>query len=570
MAVERKMSDYWERFMRIRHSRRTWLCGAGSGAMTVLLAACATSRGQSSRSSSAPSAAGQTQPKSGGALNSFTLTNVGDLDVSKTGGQGSQVVADHAMSRVVRFKVSADPAETFSSDPVGDVAVSWESPDAVTWTFKIRPAMKFHNISPVNGHAVEAEDVRQSLMRELAINSPAAVTLTMLDANQIEAPSSDTLTVKLKTATGSLPKALGAYANAIFPREAATGAYDPSKVVIGSGPFLLDSYTPDVAVVFKKNSDWYESGHPYVDVSRAAIIPDESQQLAQFSAGNLDIVTVSNTNLDTAQRSNPKAKVLTYLKRDGEVLVGHMNLPGPYQDVRVRRALSLAIDRDALGKAALGGKYTIGHLTQPAFGKWSIPMDQLGDAGKWFKYDPTSAKQLLEAAGATDTFHTIYYPFNGYGSQFNTVVETVGSMLQAVGLKVRLVQLDYQKDFLNSGKGVSYGNYPADALVVPNVGAYTNAEDWLLSNFTPGSVRNKSQVTDQTLISMIRKMSAIVNDEERLKAAADIERYLAGQLYYIPTVYPYQSTLVQPRVQNFQYSVNVPETETYAELWLQA
>jgi peptide/nickel transport system substrate-binding protein len=494
-------------------------------------------------------------------------TNLGDLDIYRIGGQGTTVVAGHTLSRLIKFKTGADPAVTLSSDVDGDLAASWETHDALTWTFKIRPSARFHDLSPVNGHAVEGEDVKQSLARELSIGGPGSSGLTMVDPSQIEVPSPDTVVFKLKNPTGAFTKVLGVNTNPIFPREAGV-SYDPSKTVIGSGPFMLDSYTPDVAITFKRNPAWHFTGQPYLDTSRAAIIPDEAQQLAQFSAGNLDILATGLNNLDTAKRSSPKAQALTSLQRSEIIFVGHMNLPeSPFRDPRVRHAISMAIDRDAIGKAVLGEPYAIAGLVSPAFGKWALPVNQFGDAGTFFRYDPIRAKQLLAQAGGGDFFHTLYYPNNAYGSWFNTTVESVNSMLNAVGIKTRLVPLDYNKDFVASGKGVSFGNYPADGLIVVNSGGYSTAEDWLVSNFTPGTPRNKSQVSDDTLFSMVTKMVAIVNENERLNAVHAIDRYLADAMYYVPGPYASIATLVHPRVRGFQYSVNVPETESYSQLW---
>jgi peptide/nickel transport system substrate-binding protein len=551
-----------------RQSRRRILGTAGLLAAGGLVAACRRN-GSHAGPSASNAAVDATTPRRGGTLNVFMATNVGDLDIYRTGGQGTTVVAGHTLSRVIKFKTSVDPTVTLNSDVDGDLAASWESPDALTWTFKIRAGAKFHDIPPVNAHAIEGEDIRQSLARELSIGGPGSSGLSMVDPAQIQTPSPDTVVFKLKQPTGAFTKVLGVNTNPIYPREAGV-SYDPSKTVIGSGPFMLDSYTPDVAIRFKRNPAWFISG-PYVDASRAAIIPDESQQLAQFLAGNLDILTTRLTNLDAAHRGNPKAQALTSLQRSELIFVGHMNLPdSPFRDPRVRHALSMAIDRDAIGKSVLGQPYAVNGLVSPSFGKWALPIDQFGEAAKFFKYDPAGAKQLLAQAGGGEFFHTIYYPDNAYGSWFNTTVESVNAMFNAVGIKTHLVPLDYNKDFVASGKGVSFGNYPGDGLIVVNSGGYSTAEDWLVSNFTPGTPRNKSQVDDETLFSMVNKMVAIVDENDRLRAVHDIDRYLADAMYYVPGPYTSIATLVQPHVRSYQYSVNVPETESYAELWVDA
>ncbi len=559
--------EYWTRGG--RYTRRTVLRVAGAIAAAGTVAACGRSSAGSAKN--APAAA-HSQPKPGGTLNLFATGNAADLDPHRTGSaMGSQPIVGHVLSRLLRFEAGADPAVTFGTEVEADLALSWESPDAQTWTFKLRPGAKFHDIAPVNGHAVEAADIKASFQRALSIpENPGRAFVSMVDANQITTPASDTVVFKLKSPDGPFPKTIAASVSAILPREALAGSYNPSKVVIGSGPFTMDSYTPDVAMVFKKNPNWYEAGHPYVDVSRVAIIPDSAQQLAQFTAGNLDLATpIAMNDLPTAQASNPRAQVINVLQRAEWIVFSHLNDPtSPYRDVRVRRALSLAIDRDAIGRSVLGNKYAVAGLAQPAFGKWAMTLDQLGTSAQNFKYDPTTAKQLVSAAGAADAFHTLYYPVGGYGPQFEAAIQAMNPMLNAVGFKTRTVQLDFLKDFNGGGKGITYGFYPLDALSTANVGGYSTIEDWLVSNFVPGTNRDKTQVEDQTLVSMSQKMTALTDENERLKAVYDIERYIADQVYYVVAPYPYIATLVQPRVQNYQYSVNTPETESYTRLWL--
>ena len=541
---------------------------AGSALAWLSLTACGRSRGSSRAGGSAQSQ----QPVYGGTLNSNVRTSPETLDVFQSTGASSTIVAGHVQSRLFMFNSGTDPNATFNNDIIPDLAVSHESADAITWTFKLRPGARFQNIAPVNGRAVEAEDVKASFQRALnTAANPGRADITMIDANQIEAPSSDTVVFKLKYAYGPFLNILGRLSNPIFPREAATGAYDPTKTVIGSGPFTLDSYSPDIGFVFKKNPTWYQQAQPYIDASKVAVIPNDAQALSQFTAGNLDILSPSTADLNTAQHNNPNVQLIAVYDRSSTwVLFGHMNLPNSaFRDVRIRQALSISIDRDAIGKAILGNRYYIGALLQPAFGKWTLPLSRLGDAAKNFKYDPQTAKQLLSAAGGGDQFHNLYYPTGGYGPQFEKTVQTMNAMLNQVGFKTTLAPLDYHKDFLNGGKGVSYGNYPADGLVVANVGAYLTPEDFLVANFTPGAPRDKSQVDDADLAAMLTKMSAQGDENERLQSVFAIQKYLAEKLYYIPAPYPYAATLIKPRVKNFQYStMSYQAAETFPKLWL--
>ena len=206
-----------------------------------------------------------------------------------------------------------DPKATTNHVIEPELGQTAESPDATTWTIKLRPDAKFHNIAPVNGHPVEAEDVKATFQRALdpSTSNPNRGALSMIDVNQIQTPDKQTVVFTLKYPYSPFRSLLASPAySSIYPREAFAGSYDPAKVVIGSGPFTLDSAQPDVAFVYKKNPGYFEKDRPYVDAVRMAVIVDPSQQFAQFTGGNVDEYLAPIDNLEVAKQRNPKAAVI--------------------------------------------------------------------------------------------------------------------------------------------------------------------------------------------------------------------------------------------------------------------
>ena len=171
------------------------------------------------------------------------------------------------MSRLLRYKTGVDPKVADGHDVKPDLALTSESPDAVTWTLKLRPDAKFHNVAPVSGRAVEGENIKATFIR--ALNEPKNVnraSLDMIDRTQIETPDKTTVVFKLKYAYASFAHTLASPTYSwIFPREAVAGGYNPEKQVIGSGPFLFENFTPDVALTYKRNPNWFGKPQPYVD-----------------------------------------------------------------------------------------------------------------------------------------------------------------------------------------------------------------------------------------------------------------------------------------------------------------
>jgi peptide/nickel transport system substrate-binding protein len=337
--------NYWLSPSRLKITRRRLVIAAGTAA-AALAAACGNKSGSSGSSGSSPSgAASSGTPKRGGTLTVTQTTNPPTLDAQRTTSFYSLLQSSAVYSRLLRWKSgpAADVIENHDVEP--DLALSFESPDAVTWTVKLRPDAKYQNIPPVSGHAVEAEDVKAAFGRALSSDSPFRASLEMMDPTQITSPDKTTVVFKLKYPYAPFQAVL-ASANYgwIYPHEAATGAFDPAKTMIGSGPFLFDKYTPDVAMEYKRNPDFYGKTVPYIDNLKWTVVPDTSQQRAQFTGGNLDIIgsggatAITSFDLDTLKRDNPKAIIKKGDPQAGQLLFANLGDPtSPFQDVRLRR-----------------------------------------------------------------------------------------------------------------------------------------------------------------------------------------------------------------------------------------
>jgi peptide/nickel transport system substrate-binding protein len=577
--------NYWTTLAKRSVSRRRLLAAtgvAGAGITTLGLAACAgakptgQSTGQSASGTAAAVSAGP--PQSGGSINVYLPYNP-PLDPQKVSAAAQQAVGG-SYSRLFRFKTGTDPKVITDHDLENDLAVSIESPDAITWTVKLRPDAKFHNIAPVNGHAVEAEDIKATFTRALdpATANPNRGTIGMIDAAQIQTPDKQTVVFKLNYAYAPFRKTLASPTySMIFPREALAGAYDPSKTVIGSGPFVADTLTPDVANVFKKNPDWFEKGQPYIDNARVAVIPDRAQQLAQFAAGNLDELILDNIDdVKAAQQRQPKAQVFKTHRASPLPIYYQMGDPAsPFQDVRLRRAVSMALDRDALGKAVYNGEWEAVVYVPAYMGKWSLSINDLPQEIKqYYTYNLSEAKKLIQAAGASNLSLRLAYPVNGPGSfaptpSYKQQAETISNMLNQAGLKTTIITQDYNKDFVDAGKGSRQGYFDKDVLMFAGAGSNSEADEWLYSYFHSKSTSNQEHLNDPTYDAMVDKQRTLVNEDERLKAVIDIQKYLADKMYVVSTVGTYEWAVVSPRLQNYQYSNSLGKnTETYAKLWV--
>jgi peptide/nickel transport system substrate-binding protein len=567
---------YWGRIARGRITRRRLLLAGGAGATLVAGTAlgCGHSTKATNSGTSKPAAGPAEQPRPGGVYNTYSIQNPPSLDPQRTTAAPTHQTVGGVYSRLFRFKTAADPTVAESKEPENDLALSAESPDAITWTIKLRPNATFQDIPPVNGHAVEAEDIKASFLRAIDPKNPNGGSLDMIDGNGITTPSSDTVVFKLNYSFASLPSMLAVPLYGwILPREATAGVYDPNKQVIGSGPFILDSITPDVAVVYKRNPNWFEQGRPYIDGVRVAIIPDANQQLAQFRAGNLDQVAPSAASVDAAQHDNPKATLYTGSASAISPLVGQIGDPtSPWADQRVRTAMSKVIDRAAIGASVMGGKFQAQTLLPLALGKWGLkPNDLDSRTASVYQYDVAAAKQMLSAAGAANLSFKFVYTPNGYPQPYGALGEALSGMLNAAGIKSNLAAVDYNTEYIAGGKGYRAGNFPKDTLVLGAIsGGYTVIDEIMFAYYDSKSGKRFNQLNDPAVDRMVESARSMLNEADRLKAYQDLQKYLINKSYYI-TGLPWSPawTLIQPRIRNYSHATSYASfTESLAKLWI--
>jgi peptide/nickel transport system substrate-binding protein len=574
-------NSYWTQ-RRLRVSRRqvlrTSLAGAGVAGLTAM--GCSTRGSQTAKSTSgASTSAASGPPVQGGQFTAYLAANPQSLDPQRVSAT-AQVSISGVMSRLFKFKTGTDPKVTLDHNLDPDLGVSAESPDGITWTVKIRPDAKFQNIAPVNGHAVESDDIKATFVRSQDPKNPNAANLAMIDTTQIETPDKTTVVFKLKKPYSPFRELLGSPTYAwIFPREALDGSYDPVKVAIGSGPYTLESAQPDVAYTYKRWDGYWDKSLGHVDTVKLAIVPDVQQQIAQLAAGNIDeAIFATPDDVAAAQQRAPKATLIKGENATPSPMYFQMGDPSSiFQDIRVRRAFSLAMDRETIGKVVYNGQYETMVFVPSYMGKQALRLQDLSaDAAQWYKYNPSDSKKLLDEAGLKDLSLKFVYLYGNptpgsFGSpQWNKLCDTVSNMLNQIGVKTTAVQQDYAKDYVDAGKGSRQGYFDKDWIVFAGIAPATDGYEIIFNHMDSRSTSNAEHLKDPMLDGMLDKSLTIVNEGDRLKALLDIQRYLADKMYVVPTVGTYQYVMVAPRVQNYQYTN--PRlgagTETWAKLWV--
>src|SRR5215467_4474261 len=353
-------------------------------------------------------------------------------------------------SQLVRFPNGPEQKSPTDFSILPDLAEKWTtSKDGTVYTFFLRKGVKFHNKAPVNGREVTAEDVKYSLERFMA-KSGFRERFELVKS--IDAIDRYTVRITLKEPYAPF---LNHLANpsfcVILPREAEDKFKDFNQpdAVIGTGPFILKSYEKGVRMVFERNPDYFMKPLPYLDGVVVDITPDAAARLAVLRAGKADLPHVwgwvSPEEARALKKTNPEM-VVTPFQVIGQGFIYMRTDQPPFNDVRVRRAMSLAIDRKAWNEALLFAEGCIDAGPIPcALKEWKLDAAKIEPARAKYLvgYDPAEAKRLLAEAGFPRGFTTPMLHWPGYVVPWRSYYELAAENLGKVGINVELKPEEY-------------------------------------------------------------------------------------------------------------------------------
>ncbi|MEO6623981.1 MAG: ABC transporter substrate-binding protein [Burkholderiaceae bacterium] len=322
------------------------------------------------------------------------------------------------------------------------LAESWRAVGDSTWEFKLRRGVKFHD-----GSDFTAQDVKFSIERIPVVTGPNPTTIYVRRVKEIKIVDPFTIQIVTDGPAPTLPNdfirlfVVSSKAAAGLTKESANEAFNSGKAAIGTGPYKFVSWQPKGDLVLARNDTFWGPKEPWARHVRKEISNDAAR-VAQLKAGQLDLITrVPDTDVATLKR-DPKLTVevidTVYVfnveldmrdkannvsAKDGSPLAKN-----PFQDIRVREAIDLAIDRKALAEVAMDGMgKPVNQMVTPSIFGYN---KALGER----KYDPAAARKLLADAG---------YP-NGFKLQFSftqdrlpgdrQVGTSIAQMLAAIGI----------------------------------------------------------------------------------------------------------------------------------------
>jgi peptide/nickel transport system substrate-binding protein len=428
-----------------------------------------------------------------------------------------------------------DPTDNTGTKVVGDLAESWQfSKDMRTLTVKIRPNVKFHD-----GSLLTSKDVKASY--DHIIFPPAGVASSRKGAyvsvEAIETPDPQTVRFRLKWPESSFLLNLASPYNFIYRAE--TLAKDPrwyETHINGTGPFKFVEYVKGSHWVGKKNPDYWDKGKPYLDGYRAIFMTSSSAMVAAvrgerahaqfrgFSPSERDSIVQALGNKITVQESPWNCVILVAINHEKK----------PFGDKRVRKALTLALDRyegsKALSKIAIVKDVAGIQVPGTPFATPPAELEKLAGYGKDIAANRAEAKRLLKEAGAENLSFT--YKNRGVAMPYEPLAVWLIDQWRQIGVTVKqeVVEAAAYYGTLRGGDFDVAADFQCGFIVEPDLDIY---------KFQSASIShaNYSRYEDKTLDDLYVKQARAVDAEERKKALRAFEkRLLDEEVHYIYTL----------------------------------
>jgi ABC-type transport system substrate-binding protein len=423
-----------------------------------------------------------------------------------------------------------------------------EQPDELTYIFKLRQGVKFQNLPPVNGREMTAEDI---VYCSEAYRKAPAQGPTYEQVDKIQAV--DKYTVKMTTSRPAayFLSSLGTPFHWIFSKEQKESSDGLSKKPIGTGAFMLESVQDNGGYKVKKNPDYFRKDPvtgkqlPYLDAIETTYITDPAQSMAAYRSKQFDHfypdtrekwLQVMETDPDSVtQVTTPPPSFQPYIAMRQD--------SAPLNDPRVRRALSLMIDRDSIIKNLHQGLAGYGYGQDWTFFGREWPWES-NELGKYNKFDPKEAKALLDAAGVKN-LELEFFMQAFAGANFE-VWNAAAGMLNAQGVKTKI---DAPQDYATIVSTFYEGKYKhlaGTGLLGPGMDPDTFTYHALHSK----SAKNYYFVKDQKLDDLSVKQRETFKTEERQKIVKEFMDYDLDQATRIWLVTPYKINLRRPNWYN--------------------
>jgi len=433
---------------------------------------------------------------------------------------------------------------------VPDLADSWEIPDSLTYIFHLKEGVKFHN-----GRELTADDVKFSLERVLDPKTASPGRSYIAPISDIEVINKYTIKIKLSSPLASFLSGLASNNCSIVPKEEVEKYGNLQRDAVGTGPFKLGEWVPDNYMKLVRNPDYFEKGFPYLDAVTFRVIPEQTSLLAGIKSGSLDMATINEGSIILQAKKDPNLVVMQIPGLNLRTF-GFNNTREPFDDVRVRQAIALAIDRDEIVIAA---EFEMAQPSGPlpaSVKKWAKPLEEL----PFSKRNLKKARELLTEAGYPDGFSFNIVTSSSYEGGL-AVAQVIQSQLKEIGLRPELEVVEWgiyidrwvKRDF-DSIVELRGGSAEPDRFLYRSLHSTGGVNNWLFE--------------DEEVDKLLNEGRRLVKYEDRKPIYDKIQVLLSEKMPVIFLYVPFQTQVLSPNVKNFR-QIGDGALQYLSQTWLE-
>lgn len=426
------------------------------------------------------------------------------------------------------------------------LATDWSvSDDGLTWTFNLRDDAQFSN-----GRAFTADDVVFTYERMLDPETGSGNAYKIAGVTAVEAVDDHTVQFTLDAPNAAFLGHLGLDKSVgIIARESVEdGTINTSP--IGTGPFMITEYQPGTSVLLERNPNYWRDGLPYLDAVDIRILPDETVRRSALVSGDIHWTISIPT------------QALEDLRARHDITVDEIAAPAywyigvnlerePMSDVRVRQAISFALNRDDITEASTFGTGTLTQDPIPSDSRWSFDYAP-------YPQDLEQARALLEDAGVGGGFDLEVMPTTQYEESIR-ISQVLQAMLAPLNINVSIRTLEWA-DWLETQGAGDYDTYVCswNGLVDP--------DDYYYAQHKTGEVFNFTGYSNTTVDELLEEGRRTADFDERYEIYEEINQIIVDEAPYIYLYNPQTIHAYVPAVMGFQALPN--QAIDFSETWL--
>ncbi len=505
-------------------------CG-GSASQTTAADTAAETASQETSAESTTEAEAHKEPAEGGTFVFIRPASTTSFDLHREITSNNAMAIDKVFESLVIFDQEGNISDWLAqSHTISD--------DGLVYTFVLRDGLKFSD-----GTDVTAEDVKFSLERHLEVGGSLPISA---DVASVEAQDDKTVVITLGTPFGPFLAELANFTNGIIPKNFGGKTEEEFfQNPVGTGPFAVESWDPAGDVNFVKNEYYWQEGKPYLDKLVYKIVDDQNQAMNQLIAGEVNGIESVPFGSVESLKQNEGTKIETSGSWQVEELFFN-TLNEHFADVHVRRALALAIDREALTQALTFGYAETANSIVPSSLKFNH-----NDTVKALSGDVEAAKEELALSAYPDGFETTISIDSGDNTRMQEA-----QIIQAAAARIGItIQINAQEI---AAFREDFRNYNFDMMINGATADYPDADSIFHFQVDPEGFSKCywTNYENEEAVELMHAGQLASTDEERSAIYLELQQILADDVPYIPLYYPDVVIAVGSGVEDIQVLPN--------------